>query len=82
MLLRLANEQLVTLIPNRGATVARPTGQEAREVFEVRRLIEPPLLQLFIAKADEADIAHLKRCIEDEEAAQLAGDAPRHSPVR
>ena len=77
VLLRLANEQVVTLVPNRGATVAQPTEQEAREVFEVRRLIEPTLVELFIAKADEADMGQLKRCIDDEEAARLAGDMHR-----
>lgn len=79
-LVRLANEQVVTLVPNRGATVAQPTEQEAREVFEVRRLIEPTLVELFIAKADEADMRQLKRCIDDEEAARLAGD--RHRAIR
>ena len=49
VLVRLANEQVVTLTPNRGATIAQPTEQEAREVFEVRRLIEPSLVERFIA---------------------------------
>ena len=40
VLVRLANEQIVTLTPNRGAMVAQPTQTEAREVFEVRRMIE------------------------------------------
>ena len=31
VLVRLANEQIVTLTPNRGATVAQPSEQEARE---------------------------------------------------
>ena len=39
VLVRLANEQVVTLTPNRGATIAQPSEQEAREVFEVRRLL-------------------------------------------
>src|SRR5690606_12871960 len=43
VLARLAHEQIVTLIPNRGAYVASPTVEEAREMFEARRLIEPPL---------------------------------------
>ena len=77
VLVRLANEQVVTLIPNRGATVAQPTEQEAHEVFEVRRLIEPTLVELFIANASEADMQQLKRCIDDEEAARLAGDMHR-----
>ena len=77
VLVRLANEQVVTLIPNRGATIAQPSEQEAREVFEARRLIEPRLVELFIAKADKADIKHLKMCIDEEEAARLAGDIRR-----
>jgi DNA-binding GntR family transcriptional regulator len=77
VLVRLANEQVVTLIPNRGATIAQPSEQEAREVFEVRRLIEPTLVELFIAQANAADIKRLKACIDGEEAARLAGDMRR-----
>lgn len=77
VLVRLANEQVVTLTPNRGATIAEPSEQEAREVFEARRLIEPRLVELFIARADADDMACLKRCIADEDAARLAGDMRR-----
>ncbi len=77
VLVRLANEQVVTLTPNRGAAIAQPSEQEAREVFEARRLIEPTLVALFIAKADAADMAHLASSIEAEEAARLAGDMRR-----
>ncbi|ABM38570.1 GntR family transcriptional regulator [Polaromonas naphthalenivorans] len=77
VLVRLANEQVVTLTPHRGATITQPTEQEAREVFEVRRMIEPTLVALFIANASDADMAQLKRCIDDEEAARLAGDMRR-----
>ena len=77
VLVRLANEQVVTLIPNRGATIAQPSEQEAREVFEARRLIEPRLVELFIASAGSADIRRLETCIGEEEAARLAGDIRR-----
>lgn len=77
VLVRLANEQVVTLTPNRGATITQPTEQEAREVFEVRRMIEPTLVTLFIANASEIDMAQLKHCIDEEEAARLAGDMRR-----
>ncbi len=77
VLVRLANEQIVTLTPNRGATVAQPTEREAREVFEVRRMIEPTLIECFIANAGTEDIAILSRCIADEEAARLASDMRR-----
>jgi DNA-binding GntR family transcriptional regulator len=77
VLVRLASEQIVTLTPNRGASVAQPTEQEAREVFEVRRLIEPTLVQRFIAVAQPADIQRLADCIAAEETAREAGDMRR-----
>jgi DNA-binding GntR family transcriptional regulator len=77
VLVRLANEQIVTLTPNRGAMVAEPTEKEAREVFEVRRMIEPPLVACFIASASADDLATLTRCIADEEAARASGDMRR-----
>lgn len=77
VLVRLASEQVVTLSPNRAATVARPSEQEAREVFEARRLIEPRLVELFIDRAGEREMAALKQFIVEEEAARMAGDMRR-----
>lgn len=77
VLVRLASERVVTLTPNRGATVAQPTVQEAREVFEVRRMIEPTLVELFIAHATRQDMAALSQCIAQEEEARAAGDMHR-----
>jgi DNA-binding GntR family transcriptional regulator len=77
VLVRLANEQVVTLTPNRGAMVAQPTEKEAREVFEVRRMIEPSLMTHFIATATHDDIQVLASCIADEETARAAGDMRR-----
>ena len=57
VLVRLANEQVVTLTPNRGASIAQPTPQEALEVFEARRLLEPRLVELFIANATGTPLA-------------------------
>ena len=78
VLVRLANEQIVTMVPNRGACVAQPTEQEAREVFEARRLVEPPLLERFMAVATPADIAILAHFIAEEEMARAKGDM-RHA---
>ncbi|MBT0571804.1 GntR family transcriptional regulator [Curvibacter sp. CHRR-16] len=77
VLVRLANEQIVTLTPNRGATVAQPTEQEAREVFEVRRMIEPILVRRFVRQATDASIATLTQCIDDEEQARERADMRR-----
>ena len=77
VLVRLANEQVVTLTPNRGAAIAQPTVKEAREVFEARRMIEPRLVELFIAAASAEDIANLRSGIAAEEEARLGGDMRR-----
>lgn len=80
VLVRLANESIITLRPNRGAVVTQPTPQEAKEIFETRRMIEPTLVARFIDAASEADVAVLRQLIQDEEAAQNQGD--RHRAIR
>ena len=82
VLVRLANEQVVTLTPHRGATITQPTEQEAREVFEVRRMIEPTLVALFIANASDADMAQLK-ALHRRRRSRAPGrrHAPRHPAV-
>lgn len=77
VLIRLANEQLVTLTPHRGASVARPSVDEAREVFEVRRMIEPTLLARFMRVATPADLRNLALYIDQEEDARARGDRSR-----
>ena len=77
VLVRLANEKVVTLTPNRGAAIAEPSEAEAREVFEVRRMIEPLLVERFIGQATATHLQALKHCIRDEEAARKAGDMRR-----
>jgi DNA-binding GntR family transcriptional regulator len=77
VLVRLANEHIVSLTPNRGAMVAQPTVDEAREVFEVRRMIEPTLVERFIAQASADNIAVLVASLAEEETAQTQGDMHR-----
>ncbi len=89
VLIRLAQEQVVTLQPNKGASVAEPTVDEAREVFEARSVIEALLVQRFVDRGQggrsdalQADLQALADCIEAEEAARQRGDqamALRHS---
>lgn len=89
VLIRLAQEQVVTLQPNKGASIAEPSVDEAREVFEARTVIEAVLVQRFVARARalgpeqaERSLQTLAECIEAEEAARLRGDhalALRHS---
>jgi DNA-binding GntR family transcriptional regulator len=74
VLIRLAHEQVVTLEPNKGATVAQPSVDDAREVFEARALIEGVLVQRFIERATPEDFDELVECIEAEEEARREGD--------
>lgn len=56
----LSHDRLVRLEPNRGAFVAQPTKQEAREVFEARALIEPKVAALAAEVAKPAAIKQLR----------------------
>ncbi|SDP33972.1 GntR family transcriptional regulator [Phyllobacterium sp. OV277] len=60
----LAFEGLVKIERNRGAFVAYPTPDEARQIFESRRVIEPEIAERAAERITSADIklfqAHLK----------------------
>ena len=77
ILVRLANEKIVTLTHNRGASVSNPSRQESIEVFETRRLIEPVLLKRFMERAQAEDIAYLSNNISQDRQAQEQGDRHR-----
>ncbi|RZL00344.1 MAG: GntR family transcriptional regulator [Rubrivivax sp.] len=74
VLIRLAQEQVVTLQPNKGASVAEPTVEEAREVFEARTVVETVLVQRFVARATPKDLKALADCIAAEDEARRTGD--------
>jgi DNA-binding GntR family transcriptional regulator len=74
VLARLAHEHVVTLIPNRGAYVARPSAEEAREMFETRRLLEPSLVAKLCRQATPENIAVLKEHIRKEQIARQQDD--------
>lgn len=73
----LAHIQLVEMHRNRGAFVAQPSQQEAREVFEARELLEPRTAHMAAARATAADIDTLRAHIAEEHAAMAAGDRGR-----
>ena len=74
VLARLAHEQLVELIPNRGAFIASPSVKEARELFFTRQLIEPAIIKLLCESAELADIKKLKQHVQKEVRARRDGD--------
>jgi len=69
----LAHDRLVRLAPNRGAFVAEPSREEAREVFEARTLIEPEVAAIAAQVATAEDIAKLRKHLHDEHEALHAG---------
>jgi DNA-binding GntR family transcriptional regulator len=74
-LIRLAQDKLVTLLPARGAYVARPGAREAREVFDARRVIERVLAERFAAGGSRGQLAKLREHLARERQAIGAGDA-------
>lgn len=76
VLARLANEGLVETIPNRGAFIAAPSVEQAREVFEARRLIEPALVRRLIARRDPAALKSLRAIVAEEASARARQDRP------
>src|SRR5689334_16703536 len=48
VLQRLAHERVVTLMPNRGAVVSKPTVREAHEVFATREVLEAGTVERFM----------------------------------
>jgi len=79
---QLAAEQIVQLIPNRGAFVARPSVDETRNVYELRRVLEAGVVRCLGARSrdgrSEGWLAEVRRQIDDEEEASRAGDTPRY----
>lgn len=59
-LLLLSSREVVELLPNRGAFVASPSAEQAREVFETRLMIEPNVARLAAERASDADLAMLQ----------------------
>ena len=74
-LLKLAHEGIVSIEKNRGAFVSRPSTDDAREVFEARRLIEPTIVDHAIDAMSPARLDRLHRHIDAEREAERRGDA-------
>ena len=57
---QLSRDKLVTLAPGRGARVAEPSVEEARQVFEVRRMLETALIRQASVALQPAQLAELR----------------------
>ena len=74
-LFQLVQKHLVRMEPARGAFVAAPTVEEARQVFQVRRLLEAEMVREFLRKSSPAKLKALREHMAREKAAMGNGDA-------
>lgn len=74
ILQRLALEQLVTITPRRGASVTRPTAEEARDVFAARKMVEVGLMPEVAKHIAASDVSELRDMARQEQAALKAGE--------
>ena len=72
-LLLLASREVVELLPNRGAFVASPSAEQAREVFEARLMIEPDVARLAAERATDENLKMLERHLRLEHEAHHSG---------
>lgn len=70
----LARDRLVDLHPNRGATVARPTVEEARYICEARLMSERMMARLAAERATPENLARMRDLLACEQAAWAADD--------
>jgi DNA-binding GntR family transcriptional regulator len=73
---QLSRDKLVTLEQARGARVAQPSVEEARQVFEVRNMLESAMVKRAASDLTPAQIAELRTHLRDEQAAVQRTDVP------
>ncbi len=73
---QLSRDHLVTLEPARGAFVAQPGTAEARQVFEVRRMLETSLVRRLCASITDAQVHELRTHLRAELEAVRRTDVP------
>jgi DNA-binding GntR family transcriptional regulator len=75
-LFQLVQKRLIRMEPARGAFVATPSSDEARQVFAVRRMIEVEMTRSFVRNVTPTQIKALKEHVAEEKAAVSRGDVP------
>ena len=71
---QLSRDRLVTLEPARGACVSMPGIDEARQVFQVRRLLEVGMVRQLAAQITDGQLAELRAHLRDERQAVARAD--------
>ena len=73
-LLVLSERGIVALHSNRGAFIASPSREDARDIFHARVVIEPPIMRVAVQTLRETQIEQLATYIVSEHAAERAGN--------
>lgn len=71
---RLSHENIVEIIPHRGAFVARPSVSDAEEVLQARSLIEDGIIRAAAHRIRPGDIKKLRKNVEQEQMVLNRGD--------
>ncbi len=77
VLARLANSRLVVQQPNRGASVAKPSADEGRDLFATRRAIEAAIIEALVEKCDEGHVRQMREMLKLEQQAYQQGDSKK-----
>jgi DNA-binding GntR family transcriptional regulator len=75
-LFQLSQNRLITMEPARGAFVAAPSVEEARQVFAVRRMLEAEMTRAFVREITPDRLQALKDHLADEKRAVSREDVP------
>ena len=75
-LFQLSQNRLIRLEPARGAFVAAPSVDEARQVFAVRRMLEAEMTRAFVRESTPARLKALREHVAREKAAVDRADVP------
>jgi DNA-binding GntR family transcriptional regulator len=80
-LFQLVQKHLVKMEPARGAFVAAPTVEEARQVFQIRRILEAEMVRELLRKLTPAKLKALREHMAQEKAAVDRQDAGERSQL-
>lgn len=70
----LEGEGLITVVRYRGPTVTQLTEKEARDIYELRAMLEGRIARLFTQRADDAAVAALAGTVDDIGQGHATGD--------
>lgn len=79
-LMLLEQRKLVVIRPNKGAEIAEPTEQQAKEVFQARRMVEKEVIALACQRCSAEHLKQLQTHLQIEARARQTQD--RHGLIR